>query len=150
MKKIFILTFFVFNIFLSSNLLAQISSNQPNIKTQVNIQKDDKGNVISYDSTYVETWSSDGSDVDIDAIMRSLDKDFGGLYLNKPNDLFFDNDTDAQYDNDLFFFPDIDDIQKDMMKQMQEMQKYFEDFFMSYPEDNNIKEEKLDYNSIKI
>ena len=76
MKKIFILTFFVFNIFLSSNLLAQISSNQPNIKTQVNIQKDDKGNIISYDSTYVETWSSDGSDVDIDAIMRSLDKDF--------------------------------------------------------------------------
>ena len=158
-KNMFFLGLF-FVIFSINKLNAQDITYEPNRKSEVHIQKDENGNIISYDSTYVETWSSDGSDIDIDEFMSSFGQDFANFGFNDPffnsqNNLL--NDTSSFFSDDFLAFPDIDEMQKQMIEQMQEMQRMFENYMNTTPNNNQIHEEKNDIidddikkNSIKI
>ena len=158
-KNVYFLGLF-FIIFSINKLNAQNITYEPNVKSEVHIQKDENGNIISYDSTYVETWSSDGSDIDIDEFMNSFGQDFANFgfddpFFNSPNDLF--NDTTSFNSNDFFAIPDIDEMQKQMIEQMQEIQKMFDNHTSTTPNNNQTQEEKnniidegIKKNSVKI
>lgn len=152
MKNVFIFLS-IFLIAFSINLKAQTNSNKPKINTRVNIKKDKNGNIISYDSTYVETWSSDSSNIDISEFMNSFGGDFDNFDLNNPffnsnpNAFINNNDTLLLPKNGLDLFPDLNQMQEQMIKEMQEMEKLFEEHFNSEPAKNN---KNITTNSVEL
>lgn len=152
MKNVFIFLS-IFLIAFSINLKAQTNSNKPKINTRVNIKKDKNGNIISYDSTYVETWSSDSSNIDISEFMNSFGGDFDNFDLNNPffnsnpNAFINNNDTLLLPKNGLDLFPDFNQMQEQMIKEMQEMEKLFEEHFNSEPTKNN---KNITTNSVEL
>jgi len=137
MKRFLYLFIFSFAIITNAQTI-QKQKNQPDIRIDVNVQRDDNGNIIGYDSTYVETWSSDGTNVNTDSLMRMLRSNF----------IFEFNDDD----NGFFETPDIDAIQRQMMEDIKQMEQMFQFNCMPKSQNNNSKPniKKSSYPSIKI
>jgi len=97
----------------SANIIYAQNNNQSNPKVDIKVTKktDKNGNIVSYDSTYVKTWtSSNVSSVEMDSLMREFNSQFGSIDLN---------------DND-FFQPfagvkSFDDMQKQMIDEINRM-----------------------------
>ena len=130
--------------------------NQPNVKINVRVQKDDKGNIISYDSSYVMTWSSDSSSPEqVDSILRNYGIHYG--FGTSPMDIdsifrefsfgmspfgFHDMMPGFSNDSELYSIHSPEAIIREMErmhKQMLEEMKQFEQSFPdeTVPFDNN-------------
>lgn len=73
----------------STNIQAQ-NNNQTEPKVDIKVTKktDENGNLISYDSTYVKTWSNSNiSGFEMDSIMQNFNNQFGDFGFN--DDEFF-------------------------------------------------------------
>ncbi len=97
---------------------------EPKIDINVNKEYDDNGNVIRYDSSYVKTYSYNGtlSEDEIDSVFQQFG--FGshmGLSMNSfsMDDQFF---SDEAFGNDLMF---NESFLKTIENRMQEMNNYF-------------------------
>lgn len=127
---------------------ASDTASEPKVSWKVNKQYDDKGNVISYDSTY--TWSYRGKRgqdafVSADNVLRSFrmqfNKDFPGLFNNSlggplwSDSLFYNDFLEPDY-----FMKKYQDHYFDMEKMMQTMDSMKNLFLQRhYP---GIREEK--------
>jgi|GEM_PF-6219848 len=136
--------------------------NKPNIKINVHTQRDANGNIVGYDSSYVETWSSDGQNFNIDSLYKSHLKTFGDffsdddMFLGFPDDSIFENMfpdfgilNDDVFSN-MFSFPDLDKLNKEIQNKMKQFYKYFD-----IPDDNSqkekpVKKEKISFNTTNI
>ncbi len=165
-----ILVFFIglsFGFFFVNPGQAQIDSltNKPNIKINVNVQRDENGNIVGYDSSYVETWSSDGGNINVDSLMQSFNNrfkafgfdDFGDIDIPGFSDKSFFNDSIMTVPfPDFFSFPDFPDMEK-MNKEIMEEMKRMRDYFgmpsvpVLPPQDNRkVKKEKTSFQTTKI
>ncbi len=105
------------------------NANEPNVRINVNVERDENGNIIRYDSTYIETWSSsDDIPIDIDSLFSSFGFNaipFGADIFGNPMMPY----QDTIWGN--FFEPipmpktpsDIEKIQRAMEEQMKQMQQ---------------------------
>lgn len=164
MKKLILFIGLSFGFFYTNPGQAQTDSlsNKPNIKINVNVQRDGNGNVIGYDSSYVETWSSDGRNVNADSLMQLFNKrfqDFGlsGSDIPGFSDNSFFNDSTMTVPFPDFFsvpdFPDMEKMNKEMMEEMKRMQNYFGMPSVPVsPQKNNqkVKKEKTSFQTTKI
>ncbi len=164
MRAIVFLIGLSFGFFYTNPGQAQTDSlkNQPNVKINVNVQRDENGNVIGYDSSYVETWSSDGRDIDADSLMQSFNQrfenfdDFGDFDFRahkfSDNSFFPDSITNDPFKG-FFSFPDMEKIQQEIMNEMRQMQKMFGDMPIEPPQlqnDKKVKKEKISFQPTKI
>jgi hypothetical protein len=127
------------------------NTNKPNIKINVKIKRDNNGNIISYDSSYVMTWSSNGqkNPKQIDSILQNLNLDFGFSGLDNKSDSLLNNfglnqninpfdfaqmmmppqtindSLFASMPDDKNFFKQAEKMQQMMLEQMQKMQQMY-------------------------
>ena len=163
-----ILVFFIglsFGFFYTNPGHAQTDSltNKPNIKINVNVQRDENGNIVGYDSSYVETWSSDGRNIDADSLIQSFNNrfksfgfdDFGDFDIPGFSDKSFFNDSTISFPDFFSFpgFPDMEKMNREMMEEMKRMQDYFgmPSVPVLPPQDNRkVKKEKTSFQTTKI
>lgn len=119
---------------------------QPQVNVKVNKKYDKDGNLVGFDSTYVEYYSNiKGDTVMLDSLMNGfepfMNEHYSGL-LNRPFDPLFFTDSLMQYDffNDDYFQKRYElnqQFYKDMFKEMDSVKRqYFKEF------ENIHKEEK--------
>jgi len=134
-----LILYLFFGLFFTNTVFAQKTiqnkNNQPKIKIDAKVQKDENGNIISYDSTYVKTWSSNGENIPVDSLMKEFNQKFTDLGFNFSNDFFSDdfglhnifsnNDTINQQ----FIFPDISDFEEQMFEDMKKIENLFNSEF---------------------
>lgn len=112
--------------------------NQPQVNVKVNKRYDDNGNLIGYDSTYVEYYSNlQGDTLMLDSLWSGfepyMNEHYSGL-LNRPFDPLFFDDSLIQYDffNDDYFqkrYELNERFYKDMFKEMDSLKRqYFKEF----------------------
>jgi hypothetical protein len=83
--------------------VASDSLNKPKVNIQVNRRYDDKGNMISFDSTYTSYYSNvKGDTARMDSLMRSFDRYFGGSHSS-----FFNKEFEPLFFNDSLRYPDF-------------------------------------------
>lgn len=168
--------FFIF-VSLSVNMLFSLSvkaqkhtlQNEPNVKINVQVQKDANGNIVGYDSTYVETWSSEGQNFNSDSIFNSHFKIFSGIGTN--GDMFFnfpgfvspDDSTFSKkfsspvfgFPNDsileeMFSYPDFDKLREEMLDNMKQFNDNYKPPMEEQKEEQPIKKEKKSFKTINI
>lgn len=154
--------------------------NKPNIKINVHVQRDANGNVVGYDSSYVETWSSDGqTNYNIDSILNSHFKTFNDMGLN--HDMFFDFSKDSIFqnmfkdfgmiNNDNFFnlfsmpdfyfpedsvfgkmfsFPDFDKLREEMLDKMKQFNNNYKPPVEKQRDEQPVKKEKINFKPTNI
>ncbi len=150
MKKIlFIILLFIISL---SRLSAQIQpdSTQPDVRIKVNVQRDNNGNIVSYDSTVVITWGNGtllNSDSLFDAMIQKMQQDFpfeqDSLFAKffKPSPpSFFDMQKEFERMDEMFM--------KSM--QMMMMEDFFENFEKNSTPQNNNQKKKTINNNVKI
>ncbi len=119
-KKFFYLLGLLFLIFqVPVNAQTVDAINKPNVRIKVNIKKDAQGNIISYDSSYVSTWSSSGKNVSTN--IDSLLKVFG--FSKEANSPFFEPDSIM---NNFLVAPSLPDSVKNTPKEILEELKRLE------------------------
>ena len=167
MKTLVLLIGLSFNIFFTNYGQAQIQKDslkgKPDIRINVNVQRDKNGNIVGYDSSYVETWSSDGRNVDADSLIQSFNNrfksfgfdDFGDFDMPGFSDKFFFNDSTISFPDFFSFpgFPDMEKMNREMMEEMKRMQDYFgmPPVPVLPPQDNRkVKKEKTSFQTTKI
>ena len=94
----------------SANIIYAQNSNQtePKIDIKVTKKTDENGNIISYDSTYVKTWtSSNVSQTEIDSLMQEFSSRFGNLGF-----------TDDEFFQPFAGVKSFEDIQKQMLEEI--------------------------------
>jgi hypothetical protein len=161
MKKIlvFIIAFQALQYVLDAQIVN--SHKDPDVQIHVNVERDDNGNIIRYDSTYVKTWSSDASQMEADSLSRyfdmhsripSIDDFFSGdPFFDRDENFFPPSHFDA-FDSLFFgtntFFPDMKEFRRRMHQYMREMQ-------MTFPPDTTVNppkfgKQKIAYKTYKI
>ncbi len=109
-----------------------LNTNQPKVNYKVNKQYDEHGNLISYDSTYTYSYSSQDADINITFGNDSAFDMFGnintpmGMFNNDIFNRFFKGDS-SQFPNNIFlndpFFNNGFDMMDQMRQQMNRMQQ---------------------------
>ncbi|HIE15539.1 MAG TPA: hypothetical protein EYP69_01300 [Bacteroidales bacterium] len=147
--------FLVWFLVITNVVLAQTdtANGKPNVTIKVDVQRDANGNIISYDSTYVKTWSFNGQDIINDSLIRSLFSSFehdltGFGSFDIPDFPFFIDSLTNQW-----FDFDFSKMHQEMIKEMKRMQDSFG--FPIIPEDihrkdDSIKKEKTALKTKKI
>lgn len=146
-----IIIFGVLVISINFETMAQINdckNNKPNVQISVKKQTDKNGNITSYDSTYISTWSGNNINPDErDSIFQNIEKQFQDKQYGNNSfgiDSAFSLNNDF-LDNDSLFFGDIFDshfyeYHNNVMKEMEEMMRkneaLFEHFFNTIPNNN--------------
>ena len=171
-KHIFIFVSLSVNLLFSLPAKAQKDTLQykPDVKINVNVQRDDNGNIIGYDSTYVETWTSDGQKFNSDSIISSHFKTFSDIDIN--NDMFFNfpgfvSPNDSTFSNmfsfpefcfpndsvleEMFSFPDIDKLRDEMFSKMKQYNNSYKPSVEEQKKEQQpVKKEKSNLNTIDI
>jgi len=97
----------------STNITIAQNNNQTEPKVNIKVTKktDENGNLISYDSTYVKTWTnSNVSASEMDSIMQEFNSQFGNFGFN--DDEFFQPLTGIK---------SFEDMQKQMLDEINRM-----------------------------
>ncbi len=69
---------FTTNIFAQSN--NKTKTNKPKVDIKVKIKRDENGNIIAYDSTYTETYSSSNvKNINVDSLMAEFNRKFENI-----------------------------------------------------------------------
>jgi hypothetical protein len=116
------------------SLAVSDSTNQPNVKIQVNRKYDDKGNLVAFDSTYSTFYSNaDGDTLQMDSLMKSFDAWFGDNHSTS-----FDRQFNSLFFGDSLRYPDFfhddffmkryelnDQYLRDMMQRMDSIKNQF-------------------------
>ena len=125
------------------NLSSEQKSTEPKVDVKVNKVYDENGNLISYDSTYVWSYTNtfgDSVDVNIDSVMSQfkpmIGSHFPGFLNDNYNDYFF---GDSLFYHDFlspdYFFDRWEQERIRMNRMMREMDSLKELFFREqYPE----------------
>ncbi|VAW28036.1 hypothetical protein MNBD_BACTEROID06-500 [hydrothermal vent metagenome] len=118
--------------------LEKTNENQPQVDIKVNKEYDEDGNLIKYDSSYVEYYSNWGGDsILLDSLYSGFEPFMNEHYsdwFNRPFDPFFFNDTLMNHDffNNNYFQKRFELNQKQFQQMFEEMDslklKYFEEF----------------------
>lgn len=89
---------------MSKSDTANYSENIPKVTYKVNKKFDDKGNLLSYDSSFVWSYSSDGNkhNIESDSVMIAFKRQFDSSFPS----IFRNNFGDPMW-NDSFFFRDF-------------------------------------------
>ena len=108
--------------------------NQPKVDIHVKKQKDQKGNIIGYDSTYTSIWSNNEKmPENIDSIFRSMQEHFSKSFSFDFNGSHFGFNSPITKDslnNNIDPFNDMfGNNWADMDKMMKQQQKMMEEFF---------------------
>ncbi len=121
-----------------TSLFSQVNTitSKPDVKINVKITRDKDGNIISYDSTYVKTWSSNNA-VSADSIMNMFNNKFAD-FAPFGNDLFipeFNQNSTIESDslNTNIFdnaSSEFEYFQKQMLQEMMQMQKIMQKFMI--------------------
>jgi len=119
------------------------SNNQPKVNINVKKQRDQNGNITSYDSTYTWSWSGNGNTPEnIDSIFNSMNEHFSknfsfnmGTFHNMPFGFGSHAPKDSLKSGDSFneFFGNDWPNIPDMDKMIQQQQKMMEEFFNRQP-----------------
>lgn len=159
-KRIFIFVSLSINLlFIIHNSTAQQDTfqNKPNVKVNVHIQRDANGNIIRYDSSYVETWSSEGQDFKSSSHFKTYcdTRSNKNMFFNFP---FFDSPYDSIFDNPFSFpdfdnpfsFPDFDKLNKEILN---EIKLFYNHFNLQLEEPKGkqpVKKEKISFKATNI
>jgi len=163
-KHIFIFVSLSINLLFSLPGKAQEDTlkNKPNIKINVHTQRDANGNIVGYDSSYVETWSSNGQNLNSDSLYKSQFKTFSDInsnhdrFFNFPNDSIFENMFPAfgMPDDDIFSkmfsFPNLDKLNKEMLNKMKQFYQHFDMPKDNFQKKKPVKKEKISFNTTNI
>ena len=99
----------------STNIIIAQTNNQTEPKVDIKVTKktDENGNIISYDSTYVKTWTNQNvSAAEMDSIMREFNTQFGDFGFN--DDDFFEPFAGTK---------SFEDMHKQMLDEINRMQE---------------------------
>jgi hypothetical protein len=117
-----------------------LNKNKPDVRIKVQKKTDKNGNITSYDSTYVSTWSSrDVNGINSDSLLNSFQQQFHTFSFGNPfgNDSlgswgsnFYYNDSaffGSSFNNDFFGHFNSNPMKEmeDMMKQHRAMMEHF-------------------------
>lgn len=117
-----------------------LSKNKPDVRIKVQKKTDKNGNITSYDSTYVSSWSSGNlNGINSDSLMNSFRQEshsfsfgspFGNDSLSSWGSNFFDNDSaffGGNFNNDFFGHFNAYPMKEmeEMMKQHRAMMEHF-------------------------
>jgi len=134
--------------------------NKPDVQINVKKETDKNGNIISYDSTYISTWSSDGNNnpSENDSILGGMEEQFQKHHFDI---LPFNSDSTFTFNRDFFnndslflgndfnshfpgFFNNTLKEMEDMMRQHQAMiRRFFKNSpDLSTPDDSIVPQQK--------